>query len=177
MRLRGAVSRERGRDAHTPACYAWSMNAQKIGVGLVLVIGAFALGCGGEVSGSTGADGGSGSDGCTSDSTDGFAGNDGMGSMDSGRDSAPDAGPPDVQGATCALSEYMCKALELPTPCWDCPTEFYAPCPASLTGTCGKSGDTGQTCFVCNHGAGTSYVCDQRRQWLAEDGGPMPCVE
>jgi hypothetical protein len=153
------------------------MKNHEVRTGVVLMIAVLAMGCGGEVSGSGGEDAGSASDGSTSDSADASGGNDGMGSIDSGRDSAPDAGPPDVQGATCALSAYMCKALELPTPCWDCPTDFYAPCPASLTGTCGKSGDTGQTCFVCNHGAGTPYVCDQRRQWLAQDGGSMPCVE
>jgi hypothetical protein len=60
MSWRGVASTEQGSVARPRLCYGRVMNTQKIGAGVVLVIGSLALGCGGKAIGIEEENGGSG---------------------------------------------------------------------------------------------------------------------
>jgi hypothetical protein len=181
MGLRCAASRERARDACPLPCYARSMNTQKIGTGVALVIGALALGCGGkslQVGGDGGGGGSGGSGGGGMDDSGGdldSASKDVTVASDSG--TPTDTGLPSPDSPQCDIQDTGGAAA----PCilcsdekWHCGSIVYEQCPPSAVrgGKCTSPGEQcincwsdggaeALTCYVMENGWGESsnYAC------------------
>src|SRR5580658_1540449 len=125
--------------------------------------------CGGLENGSGIGEGGPGSADASGQDTGSGSSDalgDGAGVADaSGREGGlPDSGFPDTGGAACVQITSMCASVGLSSPCWYCPPNFFAECPAfgAPPFRCPTDGLT--TCFGCgfSHSGpaqGTLFEC------------------
>jgi hypothetical protein len=168
MRLRGAVSRERGRDACSRSCYVHGMNSQKVGAGAVLVIGALALACGGKALGTGGEGGGGGNGGGSGGGSGGTSMNQDGGSTTDSPEPADGACNAPLGANTCAPCPGDTLDGAAPNGTYHCGDDGVLPkCPsgAALDGVCASVGDISfNACILClNSNLGYQLGCSPRR--------------